>query len=82
MDKDKRRAKMLAYIEKYTAKNCCPPTVRDIQVELKIKSTSTIYTDLLALCDAKLLNKIGSDVGGKFAPRYTESYKAELSKYL
>ena len=78
-----RRAKILRYIEKYTAENCCPPTVREIQKAFRIKSTSTVYTDLLALCDDGSLKKIGkSKLGGKFAPIYTESFKTELLKYI
>lgn len=77
MRKDLRKERMLDYIEGYTAENCCPPTIRDIQDELKIKSTSTIYGDLTELFEENKLNRIKGR-SNRFAPKYTESFKEKL----
>lgn len=81
---EERRERILTFIEKYTAEHRCPPTVREILKISGAKSTSTIFGDLQELERRELIEKIGgSDNGGaKYAPRYTESFKEELRKYL
>ena len=73
-----RKQQIQNYIETYTAKHCSPPTVREIQARLGIKSTATVYADLRSL----MADGVVRQAGTRFAPTYTESYKAKLRKYL
>lgn len=76
--KAERVARVLDFVEEYTAENLCPPTVRQIQKKLKIKSTATVYDDITNLSAMGLVKK----VGGKVAPTYTDSFKSKLLERL
>lgn len=55
---DKRKLEtVLAFIDRYTEENGFPPTVRDICVELQIKSTATAYDYVNRLKEMGLLQK-------------------------
>ena len=76
--RDIRRERILEFIESYTAERRCPPSVRDIQKELGIPSTSTVHTDINELQAKGLVDKIN----GRVAPKYTESYIEKIKQYL
>lgn len=76
--KEERRKQIVEFIERFTAENCCTPTVRDIQDELGIPSTSTIHSDIHALMDEGVLHQVGN----KAAPFYSETYKELVRRYL
>ncbi len=54
-NREQRRAMMLQYILRYWDEKKIGPSFRDIQQELKIRSTSTISADIHALIDAGAL---------------------------
>lgn len=78
MRRDQRRGEVLNFIEDFTIENRCPPTVREIQNALNIKSTSTVYDDIIVLKEEGFLEKVGS----RIAPVYTEEYLEKLRKLV
>ena len=48
---EKRRSKIISFINEYRAENGYAPSVRDIQEGLCIKSTATVYEDMKALSE-------------------------------
>lgn len=55
---EKRREKIYAYIRERIGSGSSP-TVREICADLHILSTSTVHTDLKALCEANLIEMTG-----------------------
>lgn len=78
MDKElnKRQKQTIKFVEKYYLKNKFPPTVRDIQLAVQAKSTSTVFEDINKLCKAGLLVKRHTHI----LPVFTEEYLTKFTE--
>ena len=77
-DIQKRQEDILTYIEDCTAEHQCPPTIREIQAECGIASTSTVHSDLKDLEETGFIKHIGM----RYAPVYTERYINKIGKAI
>lgn len=70
----KRQEKIVSFVELFYLSHKYPPSIRDIQSALGIKSTSTVHRDVLTLSEQNKLDIVNTHI----LPVFTEEYIQRL----